>query len=99
MDSLEHAESETEEEQQEAPNSEDNTSTEESSHEKTPLTSSKTTKEKSGNPSSILSTFEHVLQFCYLCTKEKIYKQMIILIAPRFIGKDNLLGHNTPPLG
>jgi len=24
---------------------------------------------------------------------------MIILIAPRFIGKDNLLGHNTPPLG
>jgi len=72
MDSLEHAESETEEEQQEAPNNEDNTSTEESSHEKTPLTSSKTTKEKSGNSSSILSTFEHVLQFCYLCIKEKI---------------------------
>ena len=72
MDSLEHAESETEEEQQEVPNNEDNTSTEESSHEKTPLTSSKTTKEKSRNPSSIISTFEHVLQFCYLCTKEKI---------------------------
>jgi hypothetical protein len=72
MDSLEHAESETEEEQQEVPNNEDNTSTEESSHEKTPLTSSKTTKEKSGNSSSILSTFEHVLQFCYLCIKEKI---------------------------
>jgi len=72
MDALEHSESETEEEQQEASDNEDKTPTEESSREKTPLTSSKTTKEKSRNPSSILSTFEHVLQFCYLCTKEKI---------------------------
>ncbi len=26
-------------------------------------------------------------------------KQLIILIAPKFIGIDNPLGHNTPPLG
>jgi len=41
-------------------------------HGETPLTSSKTTKEKKSNTQKLLPTFKHVLQFCYLCQKDKI---------------------------
>jgi hypothetical protein len=40
---------------------------------KTPVTSSKSTKDpKPTVPPTTLSLFEHILQFCYLCIKEKI---------------------------